>query len=52
MKTTVTKIAIALAVASGVAFGAAAVSLTGATDSFAQCIPQYDSAGAQKAPYC
>jgi hypothetical protein len=50
--------AIALAVAGGVALGAAAVSLGGATASFAQagylpqCIPQYDSSGAQMAPYC
>jgi hypothetical protein len=37
---------------------AAAVSLGGATASFAQwqpqsqCIPHYDSSGAQTAPYC
>jgi hypothetical protein len=58
MQTTVTKLAIALAVAGGVAFSAAAVSLGGATASFAQwqpqsqCIPHYDSSGAQTAPYC
>jgi hypothetical protein len=56
MQTTVTKLAIALAVAGGVALSAAAVSLGGATASFAQtqppCIPQYDSSGAQTAPYC
>ena len=58
MQTTVTKLAVALAVAGGVALSAAAVSLGGATASFAQsrpqsqCIPQYDSSGAQTAPYC
>ena len=58
MKTTVmklafAKVAIALALAGGVALGAVAVSLTGATASFAQqCIPHYDSSGAQTAPYC
>jgi hypothetical protein len=58
MKTTFTKFAIALAVAGGVALSAAAVSLTSATESSAQprwqsqCIPQYDSSGAQVAPYC
>ena len=58
MKTTVmklafAKLAIALALAGGVALGAVAVSLTGATASFAQqCIPHYDSSGAQTAPYC
>jgi hypothetical protein len=45
-------------VAGGVAVSAAAVSLGGATASFAQwrsqsqCIPHYDSSGAQTAPYC
>ena len=56
MQTTVMKLAIALAVAGGVALSAAAVSLGGATASFAQsqsqCIPHYDSSGAQTAPYC
>jgi hypothetical protein len=58
MQTTVTKLAIALAVAGGVALSAAAVSVGGATASFAQsrpqsqCIPQYDTSGAQMAPYC
>ncbi|HEY6996196.1 MAG TPA: hypothetical protein VH397_21050 [Xanthobacteraceae bacterium] len=58
MRTTVTKMAIALAVAGGVALSAAAASMGGATASFAQagylpqCIPQYDSSGAQMAPYC
>jgi hypothetical protein len=56
MQTTVMKLAIALAVAGGVALSAAAVSLGGATASFAQsqsqCIPHYDSSGAQKPPYC
>jgi hypothetical protein len=53
MKTTVTKLALALAMAAGVALSAAAVSVTGATASFAQqCIPHYDSSGAQTAPYC
>jgi hypothetical protein len=58
MQTTVTKLAIALAVAGGVVLSAAAVSLGGATASFAQwqsqsqCIPHYDSSGAQTAPYC
>ncbi len=53
MQTTVTKLAIALALAGGVALSAAAVSLGGATASFAQrCIPQYDTSGAQTAPYC
>ncbi len=58
MKTTMTRFAIALAVAGGVALSAAAVSLTSATESSAQprwqsqCIPQYDSSGAQVAPYC
>jgi hypothetical protein len=62
MQTTVTKLAIALAVAGSVVLSAAAVSLGGATASFAQwqpqsqsqsqCIPHYDSSGAQTAPYC
>jgi Spy/CpxP family protein refolding chaperone len=58
MKTTMTKFAFALAVAGGVALSAAAASLAGATASSAQprwqsqCIPQYDSSGAQVAPYC
>ena len=53
MKTTVAKFAIALALAGGVALGAVALSLGGSTASFAQqCVPQYDSAGAQMAPYC
>jgi hypothetical protein len=53
MKTTVTKLAIALALAGSIALGTAAVSLGGATASFAQqCVPQYDSSGAQMAPYC
>jgi len=58
MKTTVMKLAfakfaIALALVGSVALGAVAVSLTGATASFAQqCIPHYDSSGAQTAPYC
>ncbi len=54
MQTTVMKLALALALAGGVALSAAAVSLGGATASLAQpqCIPQYDTAGAQMAPYC
>jgi hypothetical protein len=53
MKTTVTKFALALALAGGVAVSAVAVSLTGATESSAQqCIPHYDTSGAQAAPYC
>lgn len=54
MKSMVMKFAIVLGVAGGLALGAAAVSLTGASASFAQsqCIPQYDSSGAQMAPYC
>jgi hypothetical protein len=56
MKTMMTKFALALALAGGVAISAAAVSLGGATASFAQaqpqCIPHYDSSGAQTAPYC
>ncbi len=53
MRTTVTKLAIALALAGGVALSAAAVSLAGATASSAQqCIPHYDTSGAQTAPYC
>jgi hypothetical protein len=54
MKSTVMKFAIVLGVAGGLALGAAAVSLMGASASFAQsqCIPQYDSSGAQMAPYC
>jgi hypothetical protein len=39
--------------AGGVALSAAAVSLAGATASSAQqCIPHYDTSGAQTAPYC
>jgi hypothetical protein len=42
-----------LALAGGLALSTVAVSLTGATASFAQhCIPHYDSSGAQTAPYC
>ena len=53
MKLALAKFAIALALAGGVALGAVAVSLTGATASFAQqCTPHYDSSGAQTAPYC
>jgi hypothetical protein len=53
MKLAFAKFAIALALAGGVALGAVAVSLTGATASFAQqCTPHYDSSGAQTAPYC
>ena len=54
MTTTVTKFAIALATLGGIALSVAAVSLTGATASYAQrqCIPHYDSSGAQQAPYC
>jgi hypothetical protein len=54
MRTAVMKLAIALAVAAGVALGTTAGSLTGATAAFAQqqCIPHYDSSGAQTAPYC
>ena len=53
MKLAFAKFAIALALAGSVALGAVAVSLTGATASFAQqCIPHYDSSGAQTAPYC
>jgi len=55
MQTTMTKFAIALAVAGGVALSAVAVSLTSASAQprwQGQCIPQYDSSGAQVAPYC
>jgi hypothetical protein len=57
MKTTVkfalAKFVLGLALAGGVALSTVAVSLTGATASFAQqCIPHYDSSGAQTAPYC
>jgi hypothetical protein len=53
MKLALAKFAIALALAGAVALGAVAVSLTGATASFAQkCIPHYDTSGAQTAPYC
>jgi len=50
MKTAVMKFVAALGVAG-------ALALTVTTASFAQnhgssCIPQYDSTGAQKAPYC
>jgi hypothetical protein len=50
MKTSVMKFVAALGVAG-------ALALTATTASFAQnrgsnCIPQYDSSGAQKAPYC
>jgi hypothetical protein len=52
----VTRLALAFAVSGGVALSAAAVSLTVATPSFAQsqpqCIPHYDSSGAQRPPYC
>jgi hypothetical protein len=51
---TVMKFALALALAGGVALSVTAVSLTGATAAprDQQCIPQYDSSGAQTAPYC
>ena len=57
MKTTVkfalAKFVLGLALAGGLALSTVAVSLTGATASFAQqCIPHYDSSGAQTAPYC
>jgi hypothetical protein len=49
---TVMKFALALALAGGVAL--TALSLTGATAGPRdhQCIPQYDTSGAQTAPYC
>jgi hypothetical protein len=47
------KFVLGLALAGGLALSTVAVSLTGATASFAQqCIPHYDSSGAQAAPYC
>ena len=52
MKTTMTMLAAALGLAALVV-GAATVSF--AQNPFSQqdrCIPQYDSSGAQKAPYC
>jgi hypothetical protein len=51
---TVMKFALALALAGGVALSVTALSLTGATAGprDQQCIPQYDSSGAQVAPYC
>jgi hypothetical protein len=51
---TVMKYALALAVAGGVALGVTALSFTGATAGPRdhQCIPQYDTSGAQTAPYC
>jgi hypothetical protein len=57
MKTTVkfalAKFVLGLALTGGLALSIVAVSLTGATASFAQqCIPHYDSSGAQTAPYC
>ena len=57
MKTTVkfalAKFVLGLALAGGLALSTVAVSLSGATASFAQyCIPHYDSSGAQTAPYC
>jgi hypothetical protein len=52
----VTRLALAFAVFGGVALSVAAASLTVATPSFAQsqpqCIPHYDSSGAQRPPYC
>lgn len=52
MKATTIKIAVALALLG--ALGTAAVSLTGASAASAgeACIPQYDTSGAQTAPYC
>jgi hypothetical protein len=56
MQTLMTRLALALAVAGGVALSATAVSLTGAMPSLAQsqpqCIPHYDSSGAQRPRYC
>jgi len=43
------KLAVALAMAAGIALGAGAAS---AQPGYSQCIPQYDSSGAQVAPYC
>jgi hypothetical protein len=52
MKTMTIKIAVALALLG--ALGTAAVTLTGASAVSAAegCIPQYDTSGAQTAPYC
>ena len=52
MKVMTIKIAVALALLA--ALGNAAVSLTGASTAAAgeACIPQYDTTGAQTAPYC
>jgi hypothetical protein len=53
MKTTMMKLGAALGLAGALALGAATASL--AQNPYSQqnsCIPQYDSSGAQKAPYC
>ena len=53
MQTTVTKLAIALAVAGGVGAQRCRRVVGGRAASFAQNgIPHYDSSGAQTAPYC
>jgi hypothetical protein len=53
MKTTMMKLGAALGLAGALALGAATASF--AQNPYSQqnsCIPQYDSSGAQKAPYC
>jgi hypothetical protein len=55
MKPILTKFAVALALAAGIAVSAAAVTVTvmGASASLAHyCVPQFDSSGAQKVPFC
>jgi uncharacterized low-complexity protein len=53
MKTTMMKLGAALGLAGALTLGAATASF--AQNPYSQqnsCIPQYDSSGAQKAPYC
>jgi hypothetical protein len=50
MKSTVTKLVAALGLASALALSATTVSF--AQNQGSACIPQYDTSGAQKAPYC
>jgi hypothetical protein len=51
MKTSMMKLAAALGLAGALALGATTASFAGPPHGSA-CIPQYDSSGAQTAPYC
>ena len=50
MKTSMTKLVAALGLASALALAATTVSF--AQNQGSACVPQYDTSGAQKAPYC